>query len=292
MKVRPIHIFLIILLVFIAIELIYTKLIFSAERSAYIMGAPVRVKVLGMNAPHLAKRGLWEIKRLDRIFSSFNPESEVNLINKLAGEAPLEVSNETLECLREAKRINVLSRRAFDVTLGHPYALYINPVRKWVYLRRKGIKINLGGIGKGYAAESARRLLLKSGAKSGMIDMRSTIAVFGDKEWEIGIQHPRKSDQLIGTVKLKNGQSLATSGDYERGEHIIDPRTGRPAKLCQSVTVIGENAAETDALATAIFVLGPDRGIKLIEAFPGREALIVDIDGNITKSPGFELIEQ
>ena len=122
-----------------------------------------------------------------------------------------------------------------------------------------------------------------------MIDMRSTIAVFGPKVWEIGVQHPRQPSVLLGKVKLSGNQSLATSGDYERGQHIIDPSTQAPATRCQSVTIIGSNAAETDALATAVFVLGPDQGLQLIEYLPGFEALIIDRDGQQVKTEGFIL---
>ena len=124
-----------------------------------------------------------------------------------------------------------------------------------------------------------------------MIDMRSSIAVFGDKTWKIGVQHPRDSTALLGVVELTHGQSLATSGDYERGQHILDPRTGEPADKCQGVTVIGQNAAIADALATAVFVLGPRQGLRLVELLPEIEALIVDREGKIIQSSGFELIE-
>jgi thiamine biosynthesis lipoprotein len=291
MKARPIYFFIVLLLVLIAIEASYTKLIFSAERSAYIMGTPVRVRVLGQNAPYLSWRALWEIRKIDRLFSKFRPDSEVSLINKLAGQAPLEVSRETLECLEIAQGINGISNGAFDITLGYPYLFVLNTRNRKAYIKRKGIKIDLGGIGKGYAVEAARRLLLKKGAKSGMIDLRSSIAVFGQRDWQVGIQHPRDPDKLLGTVVLRHGQSLATSGDYERGDHIIDARIRWPAKKCQSVTVIGRNAAVADAISTAVFVLGPGQGMDFIESQDGIEGMIVDRKGKISQSSGFDLIE-
>lgn len=289
MKIRPLYLLIIFLLILIAFELIYTKLIFSAERRAYVMGTPLRIKVFGSNSPHLARRALEEIKKIDRIFSKFAQESEVHLINKLAGQAPFEVSNETFECIKLADQISNLTRGAFDITLGHPNALVIDSDLKKIYLKKKGVEIDLGGIGKGFAVESARKLLLEKGAKSGMIDLRSSIAVFGSKTWKVGIQHPRDKEKLIGVVELSDGESLATSGDYERGKHIIDPRTGKPAQGCQSVTVIGRNGAETDALSTAVFVLGPREGMKLIEFLPEIEALIIDRSGKIIRSPGLAL---
>jgi thiamine biosynthesis lipoprotein len=236
MKTRPLYlliIFIILILFLIASASIYCRFFFSSERKAYIMGTAVRVKVKGWDAFYLTEDVLQEIKTIDGVFSKFNPSSEVSLINKLAGLAPLQVSKETFEVLRLASRISRLTHGAFDVTLGYPKHLILDKKLRKVYLRKKGIKIDLGGIGKGFAVESARKLLLKKGAKSGIIDMRSSIAVFGPDIWKVGIKHPRKKDKLIGTVELRNGQSLATSGDYERGKHILDPRTGKPAEGCQ-----------------------------------------------------------
>ncbi|NQT29584.1 MAG: FAD:protein FMN transferase [Candidatus Saganbacteria bacterium] len=289
MKVCPFHFFIAFLLLLIVIEVTYTKLIFSAERSAYIMDTPVRVRVNGSNSPHFARKALHEIKRLDKHFSKFNPKSEVSLINELAGEAPLQVSPDTFRCIEYAVEMNKLTGGEFDITLGNPKDLEIIPELASIYIRRKGVSIDLGGIGKGYAAESARNLLLKSGAKSGIIDMRSSIAVFGERTLKIGIKHPRSQDELIGVVELSDGESLATSGDYERGSHIIDPLDRKIPKTCQSVTVVGTNAAQTDALSTAVFVLGPEKGMALIESLPDIEGLIVDAQGRVSESAGLDL---
>lgn len=273
----------------IALELAYTKFIPVGQSSALLMGTPVRIKVLGPNSPYLAWRGMWQIRKLDRLLSKFNPNSDISLINKLAGKAPVQVAPETFECLLIAERIQDLTNGAFDITLGQYWGLILDKKNRKVYINHPAIKIDLGGIGKGYAADSARQLLLKKGAKSGMIDMRSTIAVFGPKVWEIGIQHPRERETLLGKVKLSGNQSLATSGDYERGDHIIDPITKAPATQCQSVTIIGPSAAETDALATAVFILGAEQGKQLIEYLPGYEALIIDRDGYQVRTKGFIL---
>jgi thiamine biosynthesis lipoprotein len=291
MKVRPIYFVIIFLLLLIGIEVVYTQFIFSAERDAYVMGTPTRIKVQGRNSPYLAWRAMWKIIKIDRLFSKYRPNSEVSRINQLAGKAPLEISSETLECLQIAQKINGISSGAFDITLGYPHLFVLNIQNRKAYIKREGITIDLGGIGKGYAAEAARRLLLKKGAKSGMIDMRSSIAVFGNRNWEIGIQHPRHKGRFLGVIELRDGQSLATSGDYERGEHIIDGRVRRPAKGCQSVTVIGRNAAVTDAISTAVFVLGPIQGMQFIESQPGIEGMIVDQNGKIIQSSGFNMIE-
>lgn len=289
MKTTPRYILIITISLLILFGIFYYRSTFYASKSAYLMGTPISIKVEGANASILAAQALAEIRRLERLLSRFDPESELNLISREAGRRPVRVSDDTLACFKIADEISRLSEGAFDITLGHSGDLVVIPGKSEVFLRRRGIGIDLGGVGKGYAAEAASRLLLKKGAKSGMIDMRSSIAVFGPKSWEIGIQHPRKKDELIGTVTLKGGQSLSTSGDYERGDHILDPRTGKSAAFCQSVTIIGKNMAETDALSTAVFVLGSGKGLELVETLPEIEALIVDRRGRIFRSSGFIL---
>jgi len=242
MKVRPLYLIIILLIILFAFMRIYPKYSSAAEKTAFIMGTPVRVKVKGPQATKLADLAILELKRLEK-------------------DLLVESSADYKACLAIAEKIKKLSRGAFDVRFAG--------------------KVNLRGIGKGYAVESVRNLLQKKGAKSGIIDMRSSIAVFGPQSWKVGIKHPRDIDKLIGTIELKDDQSLATSGDYERGSHIIDPRTGKAAKACQSVTVIGTNAAETDALSTAIFILG--------ESLPGVKALIVDSEGEIHDNTGAKL---
>ncbi|OGB88017.1 hypothetical protein A3H38_05920 [candidate division WOR-1 bacterium RIFCSPLOWO2_02_FULL_46_20] len=252
MKLRLPYLLLIgLLLVAFSLARIYSRGQMDAEKNDFIMGTPVRVKVHGPNAHRLVTLAFNEIKRFDRLLSTFKPESEVSLLNKGAG---LELSPETAECLKLADEIFRLSGGAFNI-------------------RHSG-KIDLGGIGKGFAVEKARQLIMKSGAESGIIDMRSSIAVFGDRTWTVGVRHPLDKDKILGTIELKDEESLSTSGNYERGQHIIDPRKGRPADLCQSVTVVGTNAATVDALSTAIFVLGPQHGLNV-------RALIVDKEGQI-----------
>jgi FAD:protein FMN transferase len=268
MKKRPAYFILILLLVFIGIELFYWYVPRTSEATALFMGTETRIKVNGPGASYWVRRGLSEIRRLERLFNRFDPKSEVGLLNQLAGRAPLQLSPDTKACLAVAAKMKQLSGGAFDV--------------RW------NGEIDLGGIGKGYAVEAARRLLVNKGVKSAIIDLRSSIAVIGGG-WRIGIRHPRDKEKLLGVIILHDGQSLSTSGDYERGKHIIDPRSGRPAELCEAVTVIGRDAAETDALSTAVFVLGPVRGLALIKTLPATEALVVDAHGKIYLSSGFRM---
>lgn len=285
MRIRLVDIIIILLI----LALVPLGRFFHTTKSAYLMGTPIKVRVDGYFSILLSPYAIGEIRGLERSFGTKVPGGEIGIVNTLAGLVPIQVSEETFRCVEIAKEITRISGGAFDITLGHSKDLILNSKERQLFLKKKGIKIDLGAIGKGYAADHARRLLLKKGAKSGMIDMRSTIAVFGPKRWKIGIQHPRKTESLIGTVDLIDGLSLSTSGDYERGGHIIDPRTGKSADLCQSVTVVGSSATVTDALSTALFVLGPERGISLIESLPGMEALIISKNGEIVLSSGFNL---
>jgi thiamine biosynthesis lipoprotein len=286
-KLRSLYILFVFLILFALARFYPLRQDIEAEAKGFAMGTPLRVKVFGPNASSLAGAAVAEIKRLDKIFSRFDPESEVSLINKNAGKNPQKVSPETMECLKTAVKINRISKGAFDITLGKPQTLELQEDLMKVHLSDEKSKIDLGGIGKGYAVESARRLLLKKGAKSAIIDMRSSIAVLGLKDWKIGIQHPRQKEKLIGTIILRDGQSVATSGDYERGKHIFDPRTGKASRLSQGVTVIGSNAAEADALATAVFVLGSKEGMDLLESLEGVDGIIVDSGGQVFKSSGY-----
>jgi len=281
MKIRPIHLFLIFFLILAASA-------FAAEKSAEVMGTTVRVEVDEKDAPELVDQALKEVRRLDKLFSRFDPASEISMINRLAGEDSLQVSSDTFKVIETAKKINELSRGAFDITLGHSEDLLLDEKTRKVYLRRKGIKIDLGGIGKGYAVDSARGILLKRGVRSAIVDMRSSIAVIGDG-WRVGVLDPKDRNRILGTVILNNGDALSTSAQYEQPGHIIDPRTGKPADKCLSVTIITQNAALADALSTATFILGPIEGMKILKLMKNVSAVIVDKSGKVYDNFGFKL---
>jgi thiamine biosynthesis lipoprotein len=266
MKVRPAYYLMLFLLVLTGLELWQTWLPLPFERSTRVMGTTVRVKVTGPGSPHWTRRALYELQRLDRLFNRFDEKSEISLLNRLAGKAPLQLSADTAAVLKMAQEVRRASHGAFNVRL-------------------KDSSIDLGGIGKGYAVESARRLLLKKGVKSAIIDMHSSIAVIGGP-WRIGILDPSSqsavssSQKTLKVVTLNNGEALSTSGQYQQPGHIVDPRTGKPADQCLSVTVVADDAALADALSTALFVLGPRDGISLLRHYKVK-AFIVDRNGKI-----------
>jgi thiamine biosynthesis lipoprotein len=157
-----------------------------------------------------------------------------------------------------------------------------------------GARINFGAIAKGYAVDRAVAVLRERGITDALVNAGGEIRATGG-EWQVGIQHPRSPSELLAVVDL-HGRSIATSGDYEqffekdgvRYHHIFDPSTGAPARRCQSVSVIAGDDMTADALATAIFVLGPKSGLELLHQYPDIEALIVDDQGAQHSTPGFD----
>jgi thiamine biosynthesis lipoprotein len=167
----------------------------------------------------------------------------------------------------------------------------------------KGFSIGLGGIAKGYAIDRAGAILEESGFRDFLVNGGGDILAKGKRgarPWSIGIRHPRGApDELLAKVLLSDA-SVVTSGDYERFRivdgvryhHIVDPRTGYPAGKCQSVTVVAKTAEEADVLATAVFVLGHEKGLPLAATFPGIEAFVIDSDGRFWMTDGFREVAE
>lgn len=252
-----------------------------SEKTVMVMGTTLRVKGDG------AQLAIDEVKRLDRLFSRFDPKSDISAINRAAGEKPVQVAKETFDLIATALLMSDLSGGAFDITLGRNgnyQAVVLDRKKQTIFLRHKGMSLDLGGIGKGAAVELARRKLNK--AKKTLIDMHSSIAAIGGP-WKIGVIDPRgakpgrsASEKLIEVIALNDGDALSTSGGYEQPGHILDPRTGRVADQCLGVTVVTQDAAIADALSTAILVLGPEAGMKLANKLAAK-AVIVDRKGKI-----------
>jgi thiamine biosynthesis lipoprotein len=165
-----------------------------------------------------------------------------------------------------------------------------------IYFKKKGMKITLGGIAKGYAVDEALKVLKHRGIKGALINAGGDIGTIGSrgaKDWSIALENPDDPTQYIAKFHISN-KAVATSGNYERYfdpnkkfHHIINPKTGYSTSECISVTIIADSCIEADALATSVFVLGPKKGIQLIESLPGVEGLIIDSNRNISRSSGF-----
>lgn len=270
-----------------------------------------------------------EIDRLDKLLNFFSEKSELSAINKNAGISPVPVSPDTLDLIEKALQVSERTNGAFDATIGPVVSLWDfpnNPVNpppaasikeklklvnyKWVvldktkstvFLKEKGMLLDLGGIAKGYAADKAVEALKAQGIKSGLVSVAGDIKAFGLKpgggEWVIGIKNPRqknKEDEIIATVRLRD-TAISTSGDYERYfiaegrryHHILDPKTGYPAEGCQSVSIVTKDGFNTDAFSTGIFVLGPEKGMQALKE-AGFDGVIKDNKDNLQITPGLK----
>ncbi|MCR4438774.1 MAG: FAD:protein FMN transferase [bacterium] len=250
--------------------------------------------------------------------SCYRDSSEVSKVNR-AAPRPVEASPLLCACLEEARRVSLLSDGAFDVTVGplmrlwdflsdHPRVpdsaairallplvdfrrVHLEAGRVW--LDEPGMALDLGGIAKGLAVDVAIDSLRAHGITDAMVDARSNLRTLASAltagKRRVWIRHPRDNSKLFARFRMDEG-CVATSGDYERFfmsdslryHHILDPHTGWPARSCASVTVIANSAMEADALSTALFVLGPERGLALAERLPGVEAVVlIDNHGSL-----------
>ena len=270
--------------------------------------------------------GFREIHRLEELLSTWIPSSELSRVNAAAGQGAVKVSPETLTILRRSIEIAGLTDGGFNIAIGPavdawnvtdgsriPGAAELSQLRSLVdlsllrldeqagtaYLARPGMKIDVGGIGKGFAADLAAAVMQSAGATAGVVALSGDIKTFGrlpdGSRFPFGIKHPRKEGVLLARVDLQD-EVISTAGDYERYferagiryHHILDPRTLEPARGCQSVTVIARDGTLADGLDTGIFVLGPERGMELVERLPDVEAVIVDSEGKILVSSGLK----
>lgn len=268
-----------------------------------------------------------EMNRLSGEMNHYDPASQVSAISRAAGAAPVAVSPDLMAVLQQARALSDRTRGAFDITVGGltgwrfdadaprmPSAdavraavakvnyreLILDLARGTAFLRKPGMRIDLGGIAKLYIVDAGLNVLRRHGIARAMIDAGGDIAVFGgtpERPWRVGIRDPRVSG-LAGVVELTDG-FVASSGDYERFfirngrryHHILDPRTGYPTAGVQHVTLIGRDAAAINGMSAAVMVLGLDVGRSLIEATPGVRAYIV-ADTGIWHSADFAFAAQ
>lgn len=206
--------------------------------------------------------GFDEIKRIEDKFSRFKETSEISKLNR---DPLADVSAECGFLIEESQKYFKITDGAFNVKY------------------EDGRKYDLGGIAKGYAADRVAKILKQNGVKNAKINMGGNLYLLGyppkKNFWVIGIRDPKKTDKLIGSIKLSTGVGVSTSGNYERPGHIINPKTGRSVDELLSVTIIAPTALEADALSTGVFVLGKEKGSALIEKLPEVEGVIIDKDG-------------
>jgi len=267
-----------------------------------------------------------EIERLDALMTVWRDTSDIQRLNAAAGEQPVPVSPEVREVLRIARQISDWTNGRFDITFAALSGLWkfdrnqddtipnpdairarlqfidyrsveVDDRAGTAFIAKKGVRVNLGGIGKGYAVDRGVAILRSHGLRDFLIQFGGDMYVAGqrgDRPWRIGIRDPRGPvDQSFAALDLSNG-TFSTSGDYERAfikngrryHHILDPATGEPARGCRSVTLVTEQAVVADALAKGVFVLGPKEGMALIERLPNVEGVIVSSQNEVLVSSG------
>ncbi len=269
-----------------------------------------------------------EIKRIEKLISSWDANSQTSKINANAGVLPVKVDQELFDLIERALRISQLTDGAFDISYASidkiwkfdgsmmemPSAEAVEASVKYidykrirlnrrdttVFLEKKGMKIGFGAIGKGYAADKAKELLRSKGIMSGIINASGDMNTWGTKpngqEWKVAITNPLDKKKSFGLLPIHNG-AVVTSGNYEkyvefdgkRYAHIINPRTGYPASGILSVTVFASKAELADALATSVFVLGIDTGLNRVNQLPQVECIIIDDTGGIHLSTNIQL---
>lgn len=290
------------------------------------MDTLVNIKVVhtdSKKANEAIKVAFGEIERIECLMDFYHPESGVSKINRSQGEM-LEVAPEIIDVITTSLRYSELTKGAFDITIGPLIKLWgfkkgegipdreklrealklvgyqkikVDREGKTVMLLQPGAMIDLGGVAKGYAVTKACQRLKDMGISSALIDAGGDIQVMGGKfgrPWRLGVQHPREKNRLTAILELNEG-AVATSGDYERFfifkdrryHHILDPVTGFPARECISVTITAASCLVADILSTAVFILGPDEGMRLIEEMEGVEGIIVTEEG-VLFSTGIE----
>jgi thiamine biosynthesis lipoprotein len=301
----------------------------TVKRSQLLMGTLVQVTAVGPSeqiAGQAVSAGLAEIRRLEALLSTWIPTSELSQVNAAAGLKPVAVSPETMAVLKWSLEIARLTGGAFNIAVGPAVEawnvtqdpripddaelarlrplldlaqMHLNEKTGTVFLARPRMRIDVGGIGKGFAADRAVVAMRAAGASAGVVALSGDIKTFGqmpdERAFIFGIRHPRVEGALLARVELRD-EAISTAGDYERFfekdgviyHHILDPHTLWPARACQSVTVIAREGVMADGLDTGIFVLGPELGLELVERLPGVNVLIVDREGKVWISSGLK----
>jgi thiamine biosynthesis lipoprotein len=293
------------------------------RKSSIIMDTLVTITVVSdsrQEAEDALEAAFDEIRRLEELLSFWTEDSEIAAIYQNAGVRPVRVSPETLEVVERSLHIAEKTGGAFDPTVGPVMRLWDfrekrMPAKKeiegklglvdyrkvvvdredsTVYLEAKGMSFDTGGIAKGYAVDRAVEVLKERGMESGLVAIAGDIRGFGPRKWRIGIRDPRGEgdEDVMAVLELKD-RAVSTSGDYERYfalegkryHHLLDPETGLPARGVWSASVIAGEAVLTDGFSTGIFVMGPDRGLALLESL-GMEAVVVAEGGDAHTTSG------
>src|SRR5581483_6489107 len=263
-----------------------------------------------------------EMRRIDNLMSHYKPESELSQINQHAADYPVQVDKELFDLIKLSTHYSEITEGAFDITYASVGYLYNYPdhvrpteaqikaalpavnwrnmkfddARHTVFFEHKGMRIDLGGIGKGYAVDRGIEILQKRGIQHAVVTAGGDTRIIGDhmgRDWLVAIRHPDDPNKVVTRIPLSNA-AMSTSGDYERYfdengvryHHIIDPHTGHSARKVRSATIIGPTATQTDGMSKTAFVLGPEKALEIINRMPEYDAVFVGPDGKMYWSNG------
>lgn len=270
-----------------------------------------------------------EIRRIEKLLTTFDESSQTNQVNRQAGISAVKVDREVFELIRRSQRISAITDGAFDLSYGsidkslwnfnrnmkqlpdstvarqmvqliNYQNILLDDAACTVMLKNKGMRIGFGGIGKGYAAEMAKALLQQHGVKSGIVNASGDLTTWGlqanGQPWTIGIANPNNAQLPFSYMNITD-MAVATSGNYEKFvvingkkySHTINPKTGLPVTGIKSVTIISTNAEIADAMATPVTIMGVRAGIALINQIKHLGCIIVDDNNNIYSSNNINL---
>ncbi len=292
-----------------------------------IMGTEVRVQLWHEDraaGAEAIEAVFTEFHRIDALMSTFKEDSRISLINREAALHPVSAGAELFDLVVRSLDMSVLTHGAFDITfdsVGHYYdfreeqrpdaatiaqglplidyrLVQANAADQSIRFLKPGVRINLGGIAKGYAVERGVGILLDHGIRHAIVTAGGDSRLLGDRRglpWIVGVRDPRRDGEVAVRIPLEN-EAISTSGDYERYfiedgkryHHIIEPSTGEPAGGVHSATIVGPDAVITDALSTSVFVMGVDSGLRLIATLPDYEAVVIDAEGRLFYSDGLQ----
>jgi len=265
-----------------------------------------------------------EAVRIDELMSTYKEDSVLSKINRDAANGPVPAGDELYNLILRSLDISVLTLGAFDVTydsVGQHYdfrerrrpsaatiedelqsidyrLIKMHPETKSIEFAQEGVRINLGGIAKGYTVEQGVDVLRRLGIRNAIVTAGGDSRLLGDrrgKPWIVGVKDPRKDGEVAVRIPLED-DAISTSGDYERFfdedgiryHHIIHPDTGLPADGVHSATIVGPDAVITDALSTSVFIMGVDKGLRLIGTLPDYEGIVIDASGRMYYSDGLQ----
>ncbi len=301
------------------------------KQTLKLMGSRFEITVVAQNeteGDQYIKIAIAEIDRIEKLISSWDPNSETSKINNAAGKNPVTVSKELYDLIDRCLKISKLTDGAFDISYASMDRIWkfdgsmktmpskeaiqesvskvgfeniiLDKQNNSVFLKLPGMKIGFGAIGKGYAADKAKELLRINSVLSGIINASGDMNTWGKQpdgsDWKVALTNPMDKNKGFGLLPVVD-KAVVTSGNYEKQvvfngtkySHIIDPRTGYPSTGVLSVTVFAPKAELADALATSVFVMGKDTGLNRINQLPNVECIIIDEDGKIFKSKNIKI---